>query len=202
MRADDPSLPISASIVRGYARRAIEEAARYATLYDYLTAELEPSASASSGSLLLIELLAEKRRRALEHAFRALAILYPRADLRSVHDAILGDDEERWSAAREILDHLIPIDLRRPLLAAMDDLSPAERRAQLGALAPGPFESYEDFVAALLADGNALQRCIVAHHVAERRLVALRPELVRLRTLGGSPYVIHAFDQAIARLDI
>ena len=30
---------------------------------------------------------------------------------------------------------------------------------------------------------------------------ALRPELVRLRTQGGSPYVIHAFDQAIARLD-
>jgi ATP/ADP translocase len=185
MRADDPSLPVSASIVRGYARRAIEEAARYATLFDFL-----------------VELLTEKRRRALEHAFRALAILYPRADLRSVHDAILGDDEERWSAAREILDHLIPIDLRRPLLAAIDDLSPEERRAQLGALAPGPFESYEDFVAALLADGNALQRCIVAHHVAERRLVGLRPELVRLRTLGGSPYVIHAFDQAIARLDV
>ena len=83
----------------------------------------------------------------------------------------------------------------------IDDLSPEERRARLGALAAGPFETYEELVAALLADGNALQRCIVAHHVAERRLVALRPELVRLRTQGGSPYVIHAFDQAIARLD-
>jgi hypothetical protein len=84
----------------------------------------------------------------------------------------------------------------------IDDLPPDERRARLGALAPGPFGTYEDFVAALLADDSALQRCIVAHHVAERRLVALRPELVRLRTLGGSPYVIHAFDQAIARLDV
>ena len=201
MRADDPSLPISASVVRSYARRAIEDAGRYAVLYDYLCARMEPSAS-TSGSQLLVELLVEKRRGALERAFRGLAILYPRADLRSVYDAILGDDEARWSAAREIIDHLIPIDLRRPLLAVIDDLTPEERRAQLGALAPGPFETYEDFVAALLADGNALQRCIVAHHVAERRLVALRPELVRLRTLGGSPYVIHAFDQAIARLDV
>jgi AAA family ATP:ADP antiporter len=202
MRADDPALPVDASIVRGYARRAIEEAARFATLYDYLCAEHGPAASGSGSQLLLVELLAEKRRRALEHAFRSLAILYPRADLRSVYDAILGDDDARWNAAREILDHLIPLDLRRPLLSVIDDLTPEERRAQLGALAAGPFETYEDFVAALLGDGNALQRCIVAHHVAERRLVALRPELVRLRTLGGSPYVIHAFDQAIARLDV
>lgn len=201
MRADDPALPVNAAVVRSYARRAIEEAARFATLFDYLSVETNPAAS-TSGSQLLVELLAEKRQRALEHAFRALAILYPRADLRSVYDAIQSDDEPRWSAAREIIDHLIPLDLRGPLLAVIDDLPPDERRARLGALAPGPFATYEDFVAALLADDSALQRCIVAHHVAERRLVALRPELVRLRTLGGSPYVIHAFDQAIARLDV
>jgi ATP:ADP antiporter, AAA family len=201
MRADDPLLPVDVGIMRGYARRATEEAARFATLHDYLCAELDPAAS-TSGSHLLIELLAERWRRAVERAFRALAILHPRADLRAVHDAILGDDEAQRSAAREIIDHLIPLDLRRPLLAAIDDLTPAERRAELGALAPGPFPTYEDFIAALLADGGALQRCIVAHHVAERRLVGLRPELVRLRTLGGSPYVIHAFDQAIARLDV
>ncbi len=201
MRADDPALPVDAAVVRGYARRAIEEAARFATLYDYLYAEPEPSAS-TSGSALLVELLAEKRRRALEHAFRALAILYPRADLRNVYDALLDEDDARWDVARELIDHLIPLDLRRPLLAVIDDLTAAERRAQLGALAAGPFETYDDFVAALLADGDALLRCVVAHHVAERRLVALRPELVRLRTLGGSPYVIHAFDQAIARLDV
>jgi len=237
MRADDPSLPVDAGIVRGYARRAVEEAARFATLFDYLCAELEPSSS-SSGSMLLVELLAEQRRGALERSFRALAILYPRADLRSVYDGILSDDDARWTAAREIIDHQIPLDLRRPLLAVIDDLTPEQRRAQLGALAAGPFPTYEDFLAALLADhrprsglraathpdrlgidqppavlcsaaapdrlgidDGALLRCIVAHHVAERRLQALRPELVRLRTLGGSPYVIHAFDQAIARLD-
>ncbi len=200
MRTDDPSLPVDAAVVRAYARRAIAEAARFATLYDDVCAELEPSSSAC-GTALLIELLAEKRAHALEHAFRALAILYPRADLRSVHDAILSDDDARRSAAREIIDHLIPLDLRGPLLAVTDDLTPKERRARLGELAPGPFAAHEDLVAALLADGGALQRCIVAHHVAERRLVALRPELVRLRALGGSPYVLHAFDQAIERLD-
>ncbi len=204
MRADDPALPIHAAIVRGYARRAIEEAARIATLYDHLCAELSPSssASASSGSALLVELLEEKRRRALEHAFRALAILHPHAGLRDVHDALLDEDDARWDAARELIDHVIPIDLRRPLLAVIDDLTPEERRAALGPLAVGPFESHEDFVAALLTHGDALLRCVVAHHVAERRLVALRPALVRLRTQGGSPYVIHAFDQAIARLDV
>ncbi|HWO20991.1 MAG TPA: hypothetical protein VNO30_19625 [Kofleriaceae bacterium] len=201
MRADDPTLPVAAGVVRAYARRAIEVAARFATLFDYLCVGLSPSAS-TSGSQLLVELLDERRRSALERAFRALAILYPRADLRSVHDAVLSDDEERSSAAREIIDHLIPLDLRRPLLTVIDDLTPEERRARLGPLAPGPFPTYEDFVAALLADASPMQRCIVAHHAAERRLVALRPELVRLRTLGGSPYEVHAFDQAITRLDV
>jgi hypothetical protein len=40
----------------------------------------------------------------------------------------------------------------------------------------------------------------VAHEVGERNLVALRPDLTRLRPLIGPPLVTLAFDQAIARL--
>ena len=53
--------------------------------------------------------------------------------------------------------------------------------------------------AALLDDPSDSLRCIAAHHVAERRLVALRPHLARLSP--ASPLVTQAFDQAIARLD-
>jgi hypothetical protein len=56
-------------------------------------------------------------------------------------------------------------------------------------------------VAALLADPSESLRCVVAHHVAERHLVALRGELARLRPLDGPVLVVHAFDQAMARLD-
>lgn len=58
---------------------------------------------------------------------------------------------------------------------------------------------YEDVLAALLADPSDSLRCIAAHHVAERRLIALRPHLARLG--HNSTLVSHAFEQAIARLD-
>jgi hypothetical protein len=83
----------------------------------------------------------------------------------------------------------------------LDDLPHETRRARLGDLAAGPFPTYETFVAALLADPSESLRCVVAHHVAERRLFALRPDLARLSAIAGPPLVVHAFEQAIARLD-
>ena len=80
-------------------------------------------------------------------------------------------------------------------------LSPEQRRARLDELAPGPFPTEESLLAALLADPSESLKCVVAHHVAERHLVALRQDLTRLRPLAGPPLVTYAFDQAIERLD-
>lgn len=150
---------------------------------------------------LILDLLADKVRWCVEHAFRALGILHPRAGMRSVYEAIASPDDARRSAAREIFEHLAPVEVREPLLAVIDDMPREQRRARLGVLAPGPFATYEDLLATLLAESSASLRCIVAYHVAERRIAALRPELARQRPLAASSLVFHAFDQAIARLD-
>ena len=197
MRADDPSLVIDPTPVREYLRRVVADAARYATLADRLAAE----GDSSSGAELISELLAEKRRRAVEQAFRTLGVLFPRAGLRSVHDALAGTDEARRAAAREIVDAIAPTEIRGALLAIVDEVPSELRRIELGDLASGPFATYEDFVTTLLADPSESIRCVVAHHVAERRLVALKADLMRLRPVIGPPLVIDAFDQAMARLD-
>jgi MFS family permease len=198
LRADDPSLPVDADAVRRYARRSITDAARYATLADALAPAV--AGDAAGGGDLLLELLAEKRRHGIEHAFRAMAILRPRAGLRSIHDAVVGPDPERRTAAREVLEGIAPAELRAPLLALVDDLPAAERRARLGPLAAGPFVGHDDLVAALIADPSESLRCVAAHHAAARQLTSLRPHLQRLRPLTGPPLVKFAFDQAIARL--
>jgi len=198
MRVDDANLEIDEPAIREYARRAIADAARYVTLHDCLDAAPDPSA----GAHLIAELLHEKHAAAVERAFRALGIAEPGAGLRSVHDAIMSEDETRCSAAREIIETLVPAELRGPVLAVIEPLTPEARRARLGDLAMGPFASYELFVTALLADPSESLRCVVAYHVAERGLVGLRKELIRHRPLGGPPLVIYAFDQAIARLDV
>lgn len=197
MRAEDPELVIDEDAIRTYVRRALGDAARYATFAD----QLDASGPDSPGVALIRELLDEKRWWAFEHAFRALGILHPRAGLRSIHDAIRGTNDVRRSAAQEIAESVVPAELRVPLFAVLDGVPSDIRRAQLGALAPGPFASYESFIAALLTDPSESLRCVVAYHVAEQRLIGLRGDLVRLRPLVEPRMVAHAFDQAIARLD-
>lgn len=93
---------------------------------------------------------------------------------------------------REILEAIVPADVREPLFAVLDETTRGHH-ARLG--------TYQELVAALLADPSESLRCIVADHVGEQHLVELRDDLARLRPTLGPPLVLHAFDQALARLD-
>jgi hypothetical protein len=162
-----PELAFDTSVVRAYAQRAIADAARYATFADLVRADPRPASSD-----LLAQLLDEKRGAAVERAFRALGILVPDAHLRAVHDAIVGTDDARRSAALEVLDDLLPADVRVPLVATIQPLSPDARRAALGRLAPGPFAQLDDAIAALLADSSESVREVVRYHVEQRTRAA------------------------------
>ncbi|CAN5902439.1 hypothetical protein BH11MYX3_BH11MYX3_15760 [soil metagenome] len=190
MRADNPLLTIDPEPVKLYVRRAIEDSVRYARLAEDLAAS-HPDDVLESGAVLLGEILVEKRGHAIERVFRALGILHPNSDLRSVHDAIVSDDDDRIGAAREILEDLLPVAIWMPLLGVIDPTFVTG--------VPRPARSYQEVLGALLEDPSDALRCITAHHVAERRLVALRPKLQRLKPT--SLLVTQAFEQAIARLD-
>jgi hypothetical protein len=194
MRTSNPRLPIDEATLHEYLRRSLSDAARYATFLD----QLEPDRGASAQ--LIRELLEEKLSFAIEHAFRALGIMFPHGDLRSVYAAITSDVEARRAAGAEILESLVPSDCRATLFALLDPLSPEDRRARLGDLAVEPFPTYAALLAALLGDPSESLKCIVAYHIAERNLVSLRHHLTRMRPLVARPLVIYSFDQAIARL--
>lgn len=193
MRADNPDLELESEPMRSYARRSTEDAVRYARLADALVLYKAPQDL--PGFELLRELLREKRLHAIERVFRALGILYPRDDLRSIHDALQSEYADHRAAAREILEHLLPADERTRLFAVIQTGSAPDREG-LKAL----YENYKDVISALLADSSVSLRCVAAHHVAERQLVELRDELVRLKAVTASPLVLSAFDQALARL--
>ena len=186
MRADQPRLAIDEVALRAYVRRATEDATRYARMRAHLHAG---AGGSSHGLALVLELLDEKRAEAIERAFRGLGVLDPDADMRSLHDALVGDDEMRRGAAREVVEASVAGELREPLLDALD--------GAFDAAAPA---GVEDLIAELLADPSESLRCVVAHYVAARRLVALRGALERLRPGDSSEVVRHAFDQAIASL--
>lgn len=197
MRADTPDLSLDEAPIRAYAGRSIEDATRYASLSAALALHRARTTPALE---LLRELLDEKRLHAIERVFRALGILYPLDDLRSVHDAYVGDPvrstADHRGAAREILEHVLPADLRAPLLGFLDTRKTDDEAADLRER----FASHTDVLAALLADPSDSLRCVAAHHVAELQLVELRDELVRLKPVTESALVTNAFEQAIARL--
>jgi hypothetical protein len=174
--------------VRAYVRRSLEDAGRYRRLGRALAVHGDGAPTIA----LVAELLVEKRRHAIERAFRALGILHPAADLRTVHDAITSSDAEGRAAAREIVDGVIPADDRARLLDELEERDPPGAPA---------YATRDEVIAALLVDPSDSLRCIAAHHVAQRRLVGLRGELVRRRPVTASTFVTRAFDQAIASLD-
>jgi ATP:ADP antiporter, AAA family len=187
MRADDPELPIAKLPMQRYVWRALEDAGRYRRIGGALIAgDRSPTLD------LIHELLAEKRAQAIERAFRALAIMHPGAGLRGVYEAMVGEDAEDAAGAREILDEVLPADTRAQLVDELEGHDPAHV----------PTYTYETALRALLVDRSDTLRCIVAHHVAEHRLVMLRDDLVRLGPETGSTLVTLAFDQAIERLHV
>lgn len=196
MRADDPELAIAPAPIRVYAQQAREDAMRYTRLRAALDLHRAPTPRLP-GYGLLRDLLTEKRVHAIERVFRAYGIEHPRDDLQSIHDAMVRGDDAQRDAAREILEHILPQDERDPLfdlVAHDDDDDEAELRER--------FPTYHEVLATLLADHSDSLRCVAAHHVAERRLVELRDELLRLKPLTESKLVTQAFEQAIARLDV
>jgi ATP/ADP translocase len=195
MRADDPKLAIDEVTVHSYARRATEDAVRYARLAESLA--IHAPRERTPGFELLEELLLEKRQHAIERVFRALGIMFPRDDLRSLHDALVSESSDHRDAAREILEDLLPVDERTPLFAAIEGRSgmSGDRLREL-------YPAYSDVIAALLSDPSVSLRCVAAHHVAERQLFELRGDLVRLGPSSASELVTSAYAQALARLHV
>jgi len=198
MRTDAPQLAIDPAPVRAYALRATEDATRYSWLREALDLHRAPPPRLP-GYGLLRELLTEKCLHAVERVFRAHGITHPREDLHSIHDAMVRGDDAQRDAAREILEHVLSADERDPLI---DLLAHGEQHPHDEAEIREKYPSYTELLATLLADPSDSLRCVAAHHVAERNLVELRDELMRLKPLTESKLVTQAFEQAIARLDV
>jgi len=79
-----------------------------------------------------------------------------------------------------------------PLLAVIAGDGGADRTAL----------DHERELALLLRDRSDCVRCVAAHHVAERRVVGLRPELARLQRGASSSLVCRTFTQAMEILDV
>ena len=106
---------------------------------------------------LLLDLLRDRERRAIERTFRVIGLLFPRGGLEQVYLGIRSEDRRRRDAAREVLVELLRARWREPVLALLDPelLLPA-----YAAGGPGPSPTPESFVAALLDQSSEVVRLL------------------------------------------
>jgi AAA family ATP:ADP antiporter len=161
----------------------------------------EPLAAGLPAHDLLVALLADKRREALERIFRLLHLMEPQADFMRVLGGLASSDATVRSSSIELIEAWAPIDVREAVIALVTDDCPPEERLERAARYFDPrVESYVQVLEQMLALGGESLRSLAAYQAGELLLTELREQLVAARHLGRD-LVIDAVDHALMRLD-
>src|SRR5207253_11319707 len=119
------------------------------------------------GHSLIVMLLRDKERHAVERIFRLLGLTFRREDLRSIHRGLANANAKVRAGSRELLENLLAPPLREWVLGLVDDVPDERRLAGLRPnLARAPIE-YEALLT-LLGDGRRQTlRSLARYHARE-----------------------------------
>ena len=130
------------------------------------------------GHSLIVMLLRDKERHAVERIFRLLGLAFRHEDLRSIHRGLANANPKVRAGSRELLENLLAPPLRESVIGLVDDVAD-ERR--LAALRPDLARASIEYEALLtvLGDGRRLTlRSLAAYHARELGLTMhVRPEV-------------------------
>ncbi|MCA9617513.1 MAG: hypothetical protein KC731_00740 [Myxococcales bacterium] len=162
--ATDPTVTIDVRRVGSLARATL---GRVVALMRTRLAIGHHAAKSSPSGHVLVALLKEKERHAIERLFRLLGLMNPSQDLALIYSGLLRADPKERAASREILAHTLDRELRTAILVLVDDLDDADKLSRL----PGgqPALTEDDAVRRLATDHSEAIRLIAGHHLAELR---------------------------------
>lgn len=158
---------------------------------------------------LVIGLLLDKEKNALERAFRYLQIAHRHEDIRSVYLALSSTDRRVRASAGELIDVVtIPRDRgskkqeenREMWLLAADDLGAAERLARIEELVPNPPATYAQAMSLLVREPDEYLASLAGYHALELGSDKLRDEVIEVYEKRPSLRVILAQVTQIPRL--
>ncbi len=118
---------------------------------------------------LLVRLLGDKRRQALERGFRLFGILHRREDVRGIHVALQSRDRHVRANAHEFLDALASdtgAECRELMMLVADDLSAEERVTRATDFIGQPPQDAEQALEQLLTDQDATVVALASCHAA------------------------------------
>lgn len=186
-------------------RRNLIEHLRLSALYVPFDIELPVAPSGR----LLAGLVRDKMRQALERAFRLLALLYPKEDLRSVYFAMQSPEKAERANALEFLDTLVlreDASLRELIHLVADDLSLADRAERAVSVVSLRPRTVRGAIAALIGDPDDELAQLSAYHARAASISELAEEASRILEqstlfgpLGAEPSALASDPRAAAK---
>jgi hypothetical protein len=115
--------------------------------------------------VVLVQLLTEKRDRAVDAIIRLLGLVMPDEDFERISRGVRGGRTERASSI-ELLENVVHGPARAGLRALLDDTAAAARGGNVAHLLD-PAQSYEAVLATIVREGTGVLRTVAARHAAE-----------------------------------
>jgi ATP/ADP translocase len=203
LAADHPDLELDTTILRQATDRTVEAAFRLL----HWSATLAEGAAAdprrvTAGHELLAALLRDKEVHAVERLMRLLALQLRREDFKSISRGLRSGDPKVRASSRELLENVLRPPLRDAVIALVDSADEVPDAGRLAAA--GPYYQpvaldYEGLLATILEHAGESLRCIVAYHVGELGLSALRGRLESQRKDAGF-FLSRVVERALALL--
>jgi ATP/ADP translocase len=190
--ADHPKVPLDETVLHQATRRAIDVAAELL----YWRINLGRGAAVqrqrlTPGHSLIILLIRDKERHAIERIFRLLGLTFRGEDLRSIHRGLTNANPKVRAGSRELLENLLAAPLRESVIGLVDDIDDDLR---LAAVRPDLADAPMEYVALVnvLRDGRRQTlRALAEYHARE---LGLPP---RVRRDVGQPKETGVFDARI-----
>lgn len=130
---------------------------------------------------VLVALLRDKQRHAVERLFRLLGLQGRDGDYLRIHRGLVSRRRESQAGSRELLENLLPQSLATPLLALVDDLYDLPVEPPLEPERPA---SYAAVVAELLESSAETLSGLAARHAAELGLAEIAGRLATVPALS------------------
>jgi hypothetical protein len=178
MRVADPSLPVDPEAVLDTARRSFDRAV--SVLEARVAWDAHRALHEQGDDDLLRPLLVETEERALEEVFRALHVLAPEEQFRSMYTGLRIRDDDSAASSRELLEHVVTDAVLRDGILAMTDSIDARERLVLAQRAWQ------------VADGLEVPATVPPADETDRVALAARVRVVLDRLCGDGDLVVAA----------
>jgi ATP:ADP antiporter, AAA family len=201
MATEHPDVPLDRDVLVEGIDRTLE--ATFRLIHWRLTlmrGAVEVPRRHTPGHELLLDMLRDKERHAVERAFRILGLLYRGENFETIYRGLLSTDPKVRASSRELLENAVGAPLRTAVMAIVDDSGEEARLAGSGTYYnPVPL-GYEELMATLLDQPGETLRCLAAYHVGELGLQSLRGKLEAFLTRETGFFVTRVVERALRLL--